>query len=188
VDAHNARLTFFVYSGMSGWRSNQRRMQPFIDSGHIQIANHTHRHPDLRNLSAAKIHRELLECHRFIEDVYGVDSRPYFRPPYGAYNNRVREVAADLGYTKLMMWSGTLGDSGHISLAREYTFGRRYMNNGTVLLGHANNMNADKLFERLYRVTTSRNLEMVTLQDAMGPAFRPDPAPVSPTASPIPVI
>jgi hypothetical protein len=99
-----------------------------------------------------------------------------------------REVAADLGYTKLMMWSGTLGDSGHISLAREYTFGKRYMNNGTVLLGHANNMNADKLFERLYRVTTSRNLEMVTLQDAMGPTFRPDPAPVSPSASPSPIL
>ncbi len=165
---YDMRLTFFVYSGMRGWKANQELMQPLIDSGQIQIGNHTHNHRDLTRLSAAQIKGELWDCHKYIEDNFGVDARPYFRPPYGAWNSRVRQVAGELGYSKLMMWSGTLADSGHISLAREMYFARRFMNNGTVLLGHANNMNANTLFKRLHQVAVDRNFEMVTLREALG--------------------
>ena len=164
---YNMRLTFFVYSGMSAWKANQELMQPLIDSGQIQLGNHTHMHHDLTRLSSAQIRREIWDCHNYLSDHFGVDARPYFRPPYGAWNHRVRQVAAELGYTKLMMWSGTLADSGHISLTREMYFSRRYMNNGAVLLGHANNMNASTLFPQLHRVATNRNLSMVTLRDAL---------------------
>ena len=123
----------------------------------------------------------------YLNDNYLKLKAGYLFPEIG---RRVREVAAELGYTKLMMWSGTLADSGHISLTREMYFGRRYMRDGSVLLGHANNMNADKLFDRLHAVVVSRGLEMVTLADAMGPTFNPQPTPsetpiiVSPSASP----
>ena len=30
---------------------------------------------------------------------------PYWRPPYGAYDETVLATAADLGYTKTIMWS-----------------------------------------------------------------------------------
>jgi len=34
-----------------------------------------------------------------------------FRPPYGAYNNLVLQVAAERGYTKMVLWTDDTGDS-----------------------------------------------------------------------------
>ena len=42
---------------------------------------------------------------------YGGDGTPYFRPPYGVHNADTDRVAADLGYTTVTLWSGTIGDS-----------------------------------------------------------------------------
>ena len=35
----------------------------------------------------------------------GQDPAPYWRPPYGVYTDAVLATAADLGYTKTIMWS-----------------------------------------------------------------------------------
>ncbi|GAA3515554.1 hypothetical protein GCM10022220_64280 [Actinocatenispora rupis] len=38
-------------------------------------------------------------------------ARPYMRPPFGARNPDTDGIAADLGYIRILMWDGTLGDS-----------------------------------------------------------------------------
>jgi len=39
-----------------------------------------------------------------------------FRPPYGAYNNLVLQVAAERGYTKMILWSDDTGDASGASM------------------------------------------------------------------------
>ncbi|HZM66254.1 MAG TPA: polysaccharide deacetylase family protein, partial [Nakamurella sp.] len=45
------RLTFFANGVNQSWAEHQRDMQPLVDSGQIQIANHTWDHPDIRTLT-----------------------------------------------------------------------------------------------------------------------------------------
>ena len=123
---YDVRLTFFVYSGMSGWAANARTMKPMIESGQIQIANHTASHPDLTKLTPAQIKNELWKCHKFIVKTYGIDPRPYFRPPYGACNATVIAAAAEIGYTSPIMWSGTLGNASPNSKSRVWSFVKKY--------------------------------------------------------------
>jgi peptidoglycan/xylan/chitin deacetylase (PgdA/CDA1 family) len=169
VKQHNLRLTFFVYSDMHGWRTLAGKIRPLVETGQIQIANHTARHPDLTKLSTHQIQKELWDCHKFIMKHYGVDARPYFRPPYGAINHRVVKAAAAIGYTKPIMWSGTLADATRISTYGIWNNVRQYMGNEVIMLAHANNTQTSHIFGRILRRIRSKHLTLVTLQDAMSP-------------------
>jgi len=166
---YDVRLTFFVYSGMSGWAANARTMKPMIESGQIQIANHTASHPDLTKLTPAQIKNELWKCHKFIVKTYGIDPRPYFRPPYGACNATVIAAAAEIGYTSPMMWSGTLANSTPASTSQVWNFAKKYVGNEIILLGHANNRLASPLLKQILDLAKKRKLKLVTLNDVFAP-------------------
>ena len=168
VIEHNLRLTFFVYSSMSPWRKNAELMRPLIDSGQIQVANHSHTHPNLTLLSYAEVQKELMNCHNFIKNTYGVDARPYYRAPFGAINRAVMQAAADIGYTKPMSWSGSLADSAMLKPGRLLYHADISIKDRGILIGHANNLVAADHFDRLLKMVNDRNLSLVTLKDAFG--------------------
>ena len=170
---NNLRLTFFVYSGMSGWRKLAPIIRPLVATGQIQIANHTARHPDLTKLSTQQIQKELWDCHKFIMKHYGIDARPFFRPPYGAMNRHVVKAAAEIGYTSPVMWSGTLADATRISTSGIWKNAKRYIGNEVIMLAHANNTQASHLFGKFLGRIKSKRLKLVTLNDAFAPAPKP---------------
>lgn len=159
------RITFFVYSDMSSWTKLAPLMRPMIRSGQIQVANHTARHRDLTTLSDRQIKKELMDCHHFIMDMYGVDARPFFRPPFGAINDHVAHVAASIGYTKPVIWSGTLADSSAIPTTSIWRLAKVWVGNRIILLGHANNKRTAPLLYRIRRLARDRSLKLVTLND-----------------------
>jgi peptidoglycan/xylan/chitin deacetylase (PgdA/CDA1 family) len=82
--------------------------QQMLADGH-EIANHSYSHPDLTHLSDDQIVYELDYTDQVIWDIVGIHSRPYFRPPFGARNRRVLEVAAASGF-RSVFWSLDSGD------------------------------------------------------------------------------
>ena len=170
---HDLRLTFFVYSGMSGWRKLAPKIRPLVESGQIQIANHTARHPDLTRLSTHQIQKELWDCHKFILKHYGIDARPFFRPPYGAVNHHVVKAAAAIGYTSPVMWSGTLADATRISTTGIWNNAKRYIGNEVILLAHANSTQTARVFGKILNRIRNKRLKLVTLNDALAPAPKP---------------
>jgi peptidoglycan/xylan/chitin deacetylase (PgdA/CDA1 family) len=166
---YDVRLTFFIYSEMAGWATNAQIMKPMIESGQIQIGNHTASHPDLTKLTPAQVKNELWKCHKFIVKTYGIDPRPYFRPPYGACNSTVIAAAAEIGYTSPMMWSGTLANSTPMSTPQVWKFANRYVGNEIILLGHANNRLTSPLLKPILDLVRKRKLKLVTLNDVFAP-------------------
>lgn len=71
-----------------------------------ELGNHTMDHPDLIHplRSNAFVCAELMQAENAIVAAGGHTSRPFFRPPYGNYNDQVRELAAGLGY-RTVYWS-----------------------------------------------------------------------------------
>lgn len=163
---NDLRLTFFVYSSMGSWLKNRKDLLPLVESGQIQMANHTAHHPFLPGLSSKEIKRELMGAHNFIEKHFGVDARPYYRPPYGSINKRVINAAADIGYTMPMLWSGSLGDASNIRAGRLLTLAKSSFYDGSIVLAHANNLTAPSIFPKLLKVINGKELNLVTLSDA----------------------
>jgi peptidoglycan/xylan/chitin deacetylase (PgdA/CDA1 family) len=82
--------------------------QQIVADGH-EVANHSYDHPDLTHLSDDQIVWELDYTDQVVSDVMGVHTRPYFRPPFGARNRRVLDVAAATGFRSIY-WSIDSGD------------------------------------------------------------------------------
>jgi peptidoglycan/xylan/chitin deacetylase (PgdA/CDA1 family) len=68
-----------------------------LSAAGVEVAAHTHSHPQLDRISTARLHAELGDSKKFLEDRLGrpVRSLAY---PYGYSSKRVRNVARESGY------------------------------------------------------------------------------------------
>ena len=159
------RLTFFLNGSLSAWTDNVALLRPLVDAGVIQLANHTWTHTSLPTLTDEAIQQDLLINDAFIRDTYGVEARPYFRPPFGHYDDRVLAAAAAIGYTTPVMWYGTLSDATEISDADLMTYATQYLLPQAIVIGHANHLTVTRHFREIADIVRSRGLQPVTLDD-----------------------
>ena len=164
------RLTFFVNGTYRSWTDNAPLLRPLVESGQIQLGNHTWSHPDLTTQSPAQIADQIQRNHAFLSTTFGVDARPYLRPPYGRHNSAVRAVAADLGYTLTTMWTGSLADSTVITEDYIVKMADTHFRPQNIVLGHLNHAQVTHVFDRLADVVRSRNLRTVTFDDVFLPS------------------
>lgn len=75
------RLTFFINGQYPSFEQHRELLLPLVKSGQLQIANHTYSHAALTKLSDEQIVRELTRNDEEIQRLFGVSSKPYFRPP-----------------------------------------------------------------------------------------------------------
>ena len=82
-----------------------------VDEGHT-LMNHTETHRSWTGLStsaapltSAERAEELRVTEAVIETIVGYDMRPYFRPPYGDYDDSVIADLQTNGYTVNVMWT-----------------------------------------------------------------------------------
>ena len=79
------RLTFFVNGANSSWSVNAPALRPMVDSGQVQMANHTWSHPYLNRLNPGAVADQISRNADFLRTTYGVDGTPFFRPPFGVH-------------------------------------------------------------------------------------------------------
>nr|WP_251364368.1 MULTISPECIES: polysaccharide deacetylase family protein [unclassified Leucobacter] len=159
------RLTFFLNGSYPGWSENAALLAPLVASGQVQLANHTWSHAGLTSLSDAQIVQELQQNHDFIQATYGVDARPFYRPPYGYRDERTDAAAASIGYTSPIMWYGSLADSGLISPEQLLGFANEWFLPQHIVIGHLNFTPVTEVFPQLSALIAERGLTTVTLND-----------------------
>ena len=159
------RLTYFVNGTYRSWTDNLNLLRPLVDSGQIQLGNHTWSHPDLTTLTKDAINEQLTRNDRFLKTTYGIDAAPYYRPPYGKHNADVDAVAADLGYTVPTLWSGSLADSTVITEDYIVQMADKYFTPQAIVIGHLNHPAVTHVYPQLVDIIRSRNLRTVTLND-----------------------
>jgi peptidoglycan/xylan/chitin deacetylase (PgdA/CDA1 family) len=159
------RLTFFVTGAYRSWTEHRDAVRPLVDSGQIQLGNHTWTHPYLTTISKDQIVDELQRCHQFLSNNYGVDARPFYRPPYGKHDAIIDSVTAELGYTVPTMWSGTLGDENVITEDTLLKNANHYFTPQKIVIGHLNHPAVTHCYPELVDIIRSRKLRTVTLND-----------------------
>jgi peptidoglycan/xylan/chitin deacetylase (PgdA/CDA1 family) len=108
----NARAIFFMLGeNVKKYPAVTRKV---IEQGHV-IGNHSYSHPYLTKISVEDARKQLEDTSKLIADTTGV-LPPYFRPPYGAFNESTILVATQLNM-KVVMWSAD---------PRDYSFNTGY--------------------------------------------------------------
>lgn len=159
------RLTYFVNGIYDSWTHNRELLRPLVDSGQIQLGNHTWSHPDLTTLPADKIAEQLTRNDEFLKKNYGVGAKPYYRPPYGKHSAAVDSVAASLGYEVATLWSGSLSDSTVITEEYILKMADQYFTPQSIVIGHLNHLPVTHVYAQLVDIIRERNLRTVTLND-----------------------
>jgi peptidoglycan/xylan/chitin deacetylase (PgdA/CDA1 family) len=159
------RLTMFLNGTYKSWTDNLSILRPLVDSGQIQLANHTWSHPDMTTVSKSDMAEQISRNDLFIKKTYGVDARPYFRPPYGRHNSIVDAVAADLGYSAVTTWSGSLADSTVVTEDYIVAMANQYFTPQSIVLGHLNHPPVTHTYGKLVSLIRDRRLRTVTLND-----------------------
>ncbi len=162
------RLTFFVNGVNSSWTVNAPALRPLVDSGQIQLGNHTWSHPYLTRIGLGAVADQIRRNADFLRNTYGVDGIPYFRPPYGVHNADTDRVAADLGYATITLWSATIGDSRPENETSLIANAAKSFQPQQIVLAHANLPTITHCYPQLLDLIQSRNLQTVTLNDVFG--------------------
>jgi len=102
----------FWFNG-NNWRciyteESVKRVQYAYSKGHM-IGSHTWAHRNLSTLTFDEIHDEMWRTEQAMQRIIGV-TPAFMRPPYGEYNDLVRQVAYQRGQ-KLVTWDFDNGDS-----------------------------------------------------------------------------
>ena len=159
------RLTFFVNGVNNSWTVNAPALRPMVDSGQIQMANHTWSHPNLSGMPLSSVSDQISRNADFLRNTYGKDGTPYFRPPFGAHNADIDKAAADLGYSTVTMWSGTVGDGRPENETSLIANAAKSFQPQQIVLAHANLPTITHCYSQLLDIIHSRNLQTVTLND-----------------------
>ena len=159
------RLTFFPNGCYRSWAENAAVLRPLVDSGQVAFGNHTWSHPDLTTLSDAQVAEEITRNQQFLRRTFGVRDTPFLRPPYGARNDRIDRIAADLGHPTIAMWNGTLDDSRVLTAEELLAAARQWFTARTIVVGHANHPTVTTLYGDLLALIADRGLRTVTLAD-----------------------
>jgi len=168
-------LTFCPVGSMSrNWEPVASRISSLVERRQVQIVNHTFSHQDQTTLTADQVHEDLGRNDEWITATFGTDARPYWRPPYGAYDLRTQQIAADLGYTRTLLWGSSFEDSALLTRHELMKAARAALYPGVVVLAHANHPTVTTLYPRITALIRQRRLDPSTVDELFGSS--PPPA------------
>lgn len=100
LDKHNAKAIFFV----NGYRvkQNPELLKQIFERGGT-IGNHAYDHINLKNEEASVIEEQIESVQTAVEELTGAKPK-FFRPPFGAGGEAVKEIAKQHGL-RYMTWS-----------------------------------------------------------------------------------
>lgn len=128
LEKYDAKATFFMLGSRVEYYPEIAKMVE--EAGH-ELGNHSWTHPDLTRASTEKIYNEISRTSQIIEEVTG--EKPYsFRPPYGAFNDSVRQQT-DL---PIALWDVDTLDWKHRNPQQLLSHVQNGVKDGSVILMH----------------------------------------------------
>lgn len=158
LNQHDAKATFFL---VGFWAEKYSDMVRKIDESGMEIGTHSNTHPDMSKLSPNAIELELITSMNILENITG--KRPkYFRPPYGAYNNKLIEKANELGLMTIQ-WDV---DSLDWKAGSAHDIAMRVINKtkkGSIILMHNNGDNTVEALKLIVPGLKNKGYQFVTV-------------------------
>jgi polysaccharide deacetylase family sporulation protein PdaB len=133
LDQYGVKTTFFL---VEFWADEFPEDVLEIHKRGHELGNHSATHPNMADLSEEQIIKELKTTEEKIEGITGARTR-VFRPPFGAYSNKLIETAEANGY-KVIQWDVDSLDWKDISAEQIVDRVTRNVKPGSIVLFHNN--------------------------------------------------
>jgi peptidoglycan/xylan/chitin deacetylase (PgdA/CDA1 family) len=159
------QVTFFL---TGQWVESYPDLARQVAADGHELSNHTYYHPDLTLLSYQQIVWELDYTNGIIESKLGRTSRPWFRPPFGARNQRVLDIAGELGFRSIY-WTLDSGDWRNNATTAGVL--ARVLNNvgpGDIVVHHVAAYPTAEALPTILDSLLTRGLRVVTVSELLG--------------------
>jgi peptidoglycan/xylan/chitin deacetylase (PgdA/CDA1 family) len=159
----NVKAVFFITG--YGARNHPDLVERIHREGHI-LAVHTMTHPNMARLPKAEQRKEIQPLVELIEKVTG--QRPkYFRPPFGAYNQDLRDLLAEMDLELINWTDGSLDwegvTNGYKDPNKVVYDVMRQLHQGAVILMHDTMKHTAEALPEIIKQIRNAGYEFVTL-------------------------
>ena len=138
-----------------------------IIAGGYPIGNHSYSHPDFTTLSDDAMRGQIEKTATALEKLGAPDTKPLFRPPYGAYNKRVLSVLAGEGYIGVYWTIDTLDWETDRTTAQIKNAVLKNLKPGAIILMHVGSKQEDEVLPEILTEIKARGYRFVNLRDAL---------------------
>jgi peptidoglycan/xylan/chitin deacetylase (PgdA/CDA1 family) len=172
--------TFFPYADAT--RSDPGLWRAITAAGY-PYANHTRRHPWMTRLTPRAQAAEITEARSILEAMTGTPMLPVFRPPYGAYDAGLLDVARASGFPTVLLWDTSAADTSLRATSAQLVRAAMRGTNGSVLLTHGGPTLTPLILPIVIALYRDLGFRFVTVPELLGWTR---PSPVAPNPSPAP--
>lgn len=163
--ANHLHVTFFL---TGQWVETYPDLARQVAADGHELANHSYYHPDFTKLSNDKIAWELSYTDQIIQANLGRTSRPWFRPPFGARDQRVLDLARGLGYLSIY-WTLDSGDwRANATAAAVTTRVLKSVGPGDIVVHHVAAQATAEALPTIVENIQARGLRIVTVSELLG--------------------
>ena len=171
---HGVHATLFP-TGVSGTQTTRglEAMQLAATRPDLfDFGNHSWDHPDFRTLTAAQMGDEITSTEAALLPIVG-STKPWFRPPFGGYDDSVRAGVGAAGWSKLVLWDVDMIDwrpvaDGGPTAADMVAKLRASAQGGSIVLMHLGGYNTLAALPGLLAALGEMHLEPSTLTELLG--------------------
>jgi len=159
------RCTFFL-TGQWMERYPDVALQ-IAEAGH-ELGNHSWSHPAFTSLTDEQIREQLRRTEETALRVCGRSTKPLFRPPFGARDERVRSVAAEEGYLTIY-WTIDSWDSVKKDITPQMITDRvmRHIRPGAIVLMHCGSEATAQALPQLLNALDAQGYRVVTVSELL---------------------
>lgn len=163
LKAHGLHSTFFL---TGRWVEQFPDLARRIKAEGHEIASHSYSHPDFTTISEEAMREELDKTSAIIKATIGVDPRPFFRAPYGSWDERVGRLLNAEGYPYTIHWDVDTLDWQFPGVEKEV---ERILKaqGGSIVLMHMNVADTAVASDQAIPILQERGLQPVPLSELL---------------------
>jgi len=160
----DVHCTFFLTGYWA--RNNPELVQRMAAEGH-ELGNHSNTHPRFTELTDEEMGEELAAVAELVMALTGQSTKPYFRPPYGNRDDRVRRVVQENGYLTIM-WTyfawDWVDDEPAESVFEYAVDGAR---NGAIVVLHLGSWQIEQVLPQIIEELQAQGYRLVALSELL---------------------
>nr|WP_263327613.1 polysaccharide deacetylase family protein [Neobacillus sp. Marseille-Q6967] len=161
---HNVKATFFL---TGSWADKFPQYAKRIASDGHEIGNHSYSHPDAVKTNSNIFKQDIIKAEEAIKNATGVTPQPYFRFPYGSYNNAALKIVGEAGYPYSIHWTIDTIDWKQPSVEVIVSRIQSGASNGDIILMHIGGINTPEAVDQVIPILKQMGYELVILSEIL---------------------
>ncbi|MEH7110036.1 polysaccharide deacetylase family protein [Bacillus sp. JJ1764] len=161
---YNIKATFFL---TGKWVEKfPEYAKKIVADGH-EIGNHTYSHPDAVKTTSEAFKADIIKAEQIIKNITGKTPRPYFRFPYGSFNDAALKTVGEAGYPYSIQWSIDTIDWRQPSVEEIVSRIEEGASNGDIILMHIGGIHTPEAVNKIIPILQEKGYKIVTLTEVL---------------------